>query len=98
VVEIKGGKLIVRGFPPGRRLVIVPVGEDTYIRRVYNGRSRVTPYPDEKPICAAEMWATLLEAGEEDSVKASLPDDDFQYVFQHYYTSKSYADPKALRA
>jgi len=96
MIEIKSGKFVLKDFPPGLRTVIKPVTIRKYVRRVYKGRSRVN-YPD-LPICEAEMWATLVEAGNEEQVKASLPQEDFEYVMRHYYTSKSFAHPEAFRA
>ena len=96
MIEIRRGEFLLRDFPPGRRTVIKPVTSNEYVRRIYEGRSRVN-YPD-TPCCEAEMWATLVEAGNEEAVKNSLSPEDFEYVMRHYFTSKSFRNPRAFRA
>lgn len=97
MIEIKEGKFILKGFPSGQKTIIKWLPKDRFVRRVYNGHSRLN-YPDERPICEAEMWATLVEAGEEAAVKESLAPEDFDYVMRHYFSSLSFAHPDCLRA
>lgn len=97
MIEIKEGKFILKDFPSGRKTIIKWLPGDQFVRRVYNGHSRLN-YPDERPICEVEMWATLVEAGEEQAVKESLSAEDFDYVMRHYFSGKCFAHPRCLRA